>query len=311
MNFSDEKYIKGLNQLKERDIVNMHNKFDCFYQLIEGIEPDVLDNLMQRMQLNSNQSLTKEECYNLLQNKAISDSKKEEILRLAYQCLDENIPLGNSLNEFGINKSNWLAHSLQVAKLCSIIAKKCGLDDEKAFRLGILHDYGRKYDHGIKHIMIGFEKLFDLGYYEESIACLTHSFLNVNILAIYAPSNSYVIDENKNAIPVDDSITHNDMYRFLSTYSYSDYDRILNIADLMATEEGIVAPKERILDIEKRRGMKLEQSKREFFLLQLFDTIVWCLNKMNVDIRKTTMDFEKASDTIYEAINEKTLKIIK
>ncbi len=270
-----------------------------------------MDNLIQRVQLNklltSNRRLTKEECYHLLQNKAIDDSKKEEILRLAYQCLDENIPLGNSLNEFGINKS----HSLQVAKLCSIIAKKCDLEEEKAFRLGILHAYGRKYDHGNKRIMIGFEKLFDLGYYEESIACLTHSFLNINILVIYAPSNSYIIDKNKNAIPVDDSITHNDMYHFLSTYSYSDYDRILNVADLMATEEGIVSPRERIIDIEKRRNIKMEQSKREFFLLQLVDTIVWCLNKMNVDIRTTAIDFEKASNTIYEAVNEKTLKIIK
>jgi len=305
VNFSDKKYIEYLAVQLDKNKENYHSELDCFYQLIDGVEPDILDNLLklivENRKLIGYDELTIEESYILLQDKHIDDLYKKIFLDLAYQCIDSGLHLGNNVNEFGINKSNWISHSLQEARLCSIIASKCGLDDKKAFKLGILHDYGRKYDQGFKHVILGFEKLFDLGYYEEAIGCLTHSFLNGNFFACYAPSKNYVVDDNLNAIPVNEDIIKSDLFSFLSIYTYSDYDRILNIADLMATDSMVVPPEKRILDIEKRR--KMEGKQREFFILQLSNTIYWCLNKMGINpIEVCDISFTNISELIYNEI---------
>lgn len=316
MNFSDRKYMEGIEKLLKADIVNIHSTLDCFYQLIEEVEPDRLDNLIQLMmddkKLMDYRELSKEECYHLLQNKKIDEVYKKIILDLAYHCIDSGMPLGNSINEFGINKSSWISHSLQEARLCSSIASKCGLNSEKAFRMGLLHDYGRKYSHGSMHIILGFEKLFDLGYYEEAIGCLTHSFLNGNYFACYAPSKNYMVDENLNAIPVNEKIVNSDLFSFLANYTYSDYDRILNIADLMATDEMVVSPEKRILDIEKRR--KMEGKQKAFFLFQLSSTISWYLNKIGItplEVETDIIDFHNLSNLLYEEVNsKKSTKVI-
>lgn len=305
MNFSDKKYIEGLMELLNTNKENSHSYLDCFYQLINGVEPDILDNLIMLIidnrKLIGYDELTKEECYSMLQNKETDDLYKKTFLDLAYQCIDSGLHLGSSVNEYGINKSSWISHSLQEARLCSHIASKCGLNSEKAFRLGILHDYGRKYDHGPMHVILGFEKIFDLGYGEEAIGCLTHSFLNGNFFACYAPSKNYVVDDNLNAIPINQGIINSDLFHFLSSYTYSDYDRILNIADLMATDSMVVSPEKRILDIEKRR--KMEGKQREFFISQLSATINWCLSKMRINPAEVcAINFTNISELIYNEI---------
>ncbi len=305
MNFSDKKYVERLTEILNSDIENSHSELDCFYQLIDGVEIDILDNLIRLIidnrKLIGYDELTTKECYNLLQNKNIDDFYKRFFLDLAYQCIDSGLHLGNSVNELGLNKSSWISHSLEEARLCSIIASKCGLDDKKAFRLGLLHDYGRKYNQGFKHVILGFEKLCDLGYYGEAIGCLTHSFLNGNFFACYTLSKDYIVDDNLNAIPVNQEVIHSDVFHFLSNYTYSDYDRILNIADLMATSTMIVSPEKRILDIEKRR--KMEGKQREFFISQLSTSIKWCLGKLGINSEEVCdLDFTNISELIYNEI---------
>lgn len=309
MNFSDKKYLEGLKNILKNRIEDSHTIYDCFYQLIEGLPVDAFDNLIKLM-MNSKKlnkgNLTKEDCYNMLQNIKLEEGKKKIILSLAYNCLDSGLLLTDAKNEYGFNKSDWIAHSLQEARLCSIIASKCGLDSDKAFKLGILHDYGRKFEHSFKHVTIGFEKLYDLGYYDEAIGCLTHSFLNGNFFACYSPSNLYTVDDKLNAIPLDDKITNTDLFIFLNNYKYSSYDRVLNIADLMATSKKVVSPVDRILDIEKRR--KMEGKQREFFLFELSKSIIWLLKHMKKEIN--TRNFEELSNEIYNnVVNKEKEKI--
>lgn len=306
MNFSDQKYIDDINRLLKTNIVNYHSIPDCFYQLLDSVDLDMLDNLINLIidnkELIGYDELSKEVCYSLLQNKELNNSYKKVFLDLAYKCIDGGMYLGSGINQYGINKSSFLSHSLQEARLCAVIASKCGLDCEKAFKLGLLHDYGRKYNHGSLHITLGFEKLFDLGYYEESIGCLTHSFLNGNYFACYAPSKNYVVDDKLNVILINEQVINSDVFSFLSKYTYSDYDRILNIADLMATDNMIVSPEKRILDIEKRR--KMEGKQREFFIFQLSTTINWCLNRMGTNILEDSLtNFTDISNLIYKEVN--------
>lgn len=60
-----------------------------------------------------------------------------------------------------------MQHSIRVATCAEKIAKKCGLDSEKSFVLGLLHDIGRKF--GVTHfahVVDGYKYLMNLGYNE-------------------------------------------------------------------------------------------------------------------------------------------------
>ena len=284
-----------------------HDKYDCFFQLINGLDLDFLDNLITLMQERFN--LTKSDCYEILQNKNTLRELKIKVFDLAYECIDNHKTLGSGVNEYNFNKSAFLSHSLEEARLCSLMAKKANLDTDKAFKIGLLHDYGRKYDHGGLHITKGFEELFSLGYISESLGCLTHSFLNGDYFACYNSSDKYAVDNDLNIIYIDNSIKENDIYRFLLKYTYTDYDRILNIADLMASANGVVTLEERIIDIEKRRKMK-ENQKRLFFK-KLSETIYWYLNKIGVSNDKIELnDFTNLSNLLYNSIYFKEERII-
>ncbi len=43
-----------------------------------------------------------------------------------------------------INKGTWIDHSYHVARLAEKIAGKAGMDSEKAYIYGLLHDIGRR-----------------------------------------------------------------------------------------------------------------------------------------------------------------------
>ena len=166
-------------------------------------------------------------CFFIAVSKTVS-SNSYNLFKISNDCIDTKGYLGTKINQFGINTSSWISHSIEEARLCSHMASCIQVDSKKAYKMGLMHDYGRKYNHGGLHITLGFEHLYDLGYIEEAIGCLTHSFLNGNYYACFAPKNKEV--DNK------------ELYDFLQMYEYDSYDLILNLADLMATAEGIVPP---------------------------------------------------------------------
>ena len=159
-----------------------------------------------------------------------------------------------------------------------------GFDSDKAFRMGLLHDYGRKYEQNFKHVIIGFEKLYDLGYFEEAIGALTHSYINGNTYAIFEPLSKELLEC--------------DIYKFLEIYEYTDYDRILNLADLMASANGVLEPRLRIEDIETRR--KITKEQKEYFLNELVKLINYILKMIGE--KENIEDFNTASLKIYKKI---------
>ena len=86
----------------------------------------------------------------------------ERILKEAEQC----------------NPGPWGNHSRTVAHCAQKIALNCGLDSDKAYVLGLLHDIGRKF--GVRHlghVSDGYSYMMSLGYDEVAKICLTHSLL--------------------------------------------------------------------------------------------------------------------------------------
>ena len=75
------------------------------------------------------------------------------------------------------NPGPWRAHSLHVARAAGAIAEKCGMDGERAWVLGALHDVGR-YEgvRGLHHAVAGYALLMEKGDPGAARVCVTHSF---------------------------------------------------------------------------------------------------------------------------------------
>lgn len=285
LNFSNENYKKTAFSSK-LVVDNIHSPVDAFLILINGINYGDLFNLCEVMKQNSNlfingeNMLTNEQCYDMTQNIEASFETKENIMNLAEQYIKNGNDLGqNTINGGEINTSSWLSHCFYVSDVCATLAHALGLDSDKARTLGLLHDYGRKFDHSLKHVINGFESLIDVGWDTEAIGCLTHSFLNGGRCSNNeAAVDGFYVDENGIA-KWSSGAEKDDVTLFLEKYKFTDYDLILNIADLMATNKGVVSPYDRIRDIATRRV--IDPINRKYFLTDLTNLFISFLRRTN------------------------------
>lgn len=102
-----------------------HDRYDCFFELINSLDIDFLDNLIELMQERFN--LSKNDSYKMIQNKDTLKELKIKVFDLAYECIDNHKTLGSGINQYGFNKSAFLSHSLEEARLCSLMAEKANL----------------------------------------------------------------------------------------------------------------------------------------------------------------------------------------
>ena len=75
----------------------------------------------------------------------------------------------------------------------------------------------------------------------------------------------------------------NGQHRYDSNITYTDYDRILNIADLMASDHGILSPIDRLYDILSRRGELDKAPNRVYFLTSFYNILLWYLNSVHIN----------------------------
>lgn len=126
-------------------------------------------------------------------------------------------------------------HYENVAYCASKIASCCGLNKEKAYILGILHDYGEYIEDTIPntfHGTVGYDEMMLMGYDEVARTCLTHSFWE----GIYKVEHfkSYNSNEIKRAIDI------------ISTMTLDKYDYLIQLSDMLCSNKGIVTVEERI-----------------------------------------------------------------
>ena len=116
-----------------------------------------------------------------------------------------------------IHPGPWADHCRPAAECAEKIARNCsGLDPEKAYIIGLLHDIGRRIETGthFKHIVDGYECMMEYGYDEVARVCMTHSFQIKNI-------ESYI---GKIDVPEEKS----EMVRtFLNHIELDDYDLLM------------------------------------------------------------------------------------
>lgn len=139
-------------------------------------------------------------------------------------------------------------HSQGVANIAErIAAQTVYLNPEKAYVLGLLHDYGKKnperkidYFHGL----CGYNEMLELGYPEVARICLTHSFHSHKISDEDTNYPSHWLDQVREVI---------------KDLSFDDYDKLIQICDMFVEEQNIVTYEYRIAGITSRYGMSEEQ----------------------------------------------------
>lgn len=290
--FSSPEYLEqALEDARNFEYKNTHTVYDAFFTLLKDIKSDELENLLEAMQKRFKFPISKKACYSLLRNVDCKERKvlnklgisNERIGEIAYNaafdCLESGKCLGNKMTEDGrFNTTDWIGHCLNEGKLCGQLARFLGLDSDRAIKMGLLHDYGRKIDQGPRHITAGYEELKKLGY-EEALAALSHSFFNgVRCSWNNKPLEGFIVNSDGTS-SWDPSVKGDHLKQWLDVYNFTIYDRILNVADLMATSQGIVSPLDRINDIATRRG-KFEPISRKYFLASFTNTLVEFSNKM-------------------------------
>lgn len=315
LNFTNSEYkTKALNINNQTD--KIHNNEDVIMVLISNLSYDALENLCIKLNQN-NSKYTKEMWYQFTQGKknGLNEDEytniKKEIMKACFELLEQGIYLGTQMtkdNKF--NTSSWISHSLNEAKLSYLLAQMMGYQQEqcdKAFQYGLLHDIGRKFDNSLNHTIKGFEFLTDYNngeFIDLSPSCLTHSFIDGGRWAnneMPSETDNFKIDEEGNVL----FDTKDDITDFLNSYQYNIYDFIVNIADLMATSEKIVSPKERIEDIATRRENIEKADNRAYFYAMLNNTLLkFCqiIGIDNVQEIKITKDMDL--DSVKNTFNQ-------
>lgn len=174
------------------------------------------------------------------------------------------------------NPGQWGDHSRVAAHCAEKIAAACeGMDAEKAYVLGLLHDIGRKFGVShMKHISDGYTYMLSLGYDEVAKICLTHSF---SIQNIHDYIGRFDIEDDK----------VRELEQALAAAEYDDYDRLIQLCDSLAGSEGVLDIEERMNDVKRRYGSYPQE-------------------KWDANIRLKAYFEEKAGRDIYEVAEKET-----
>lgn len=172
------------------------------------------------------------------------------------------------------NPGQWGDHSRVAAHCAEKIAAACeGMDAEKAYVLGLLHDIGRKFGVShMKHIWDGYTYMLSLGYDEAAKICLTHSF---SIQNIHDYIGRFDIEDDK----------VRELEQALAAAEYDDYDRLIQLCDSLAGSEGVLDIEERMNDVKRRYGSYPQE-------------------KWDANIRLKAYFEEKAGRDIYEVVEK-------
>lgn len=140
------------------------------------------------------------------------------------------------------NPGPWGDHSRIAADCAEKIAAAAGMDSEKAYILGLLHDIGRKF--GVKHlchVWDGYHYMRSLGYAAAARVCLTHSFC-LPTLDVYIGNRDISPEQQE------------ELENLLRQLSYDDYDRLIQLCDCLAGSEGVMDMEARMADVKRRYG---------------------------------------------------------
>ena len=179
-----------------------------------------------------------------------------------------------------LNPGPWIRHSMNVGVAARNIAEKVpGMDPEKAFIVGLLHDIGRRV--GIvdipTHIYEGYKYCMERGWDEAARICMTHSYLLMQEEFSYEPER-----EDEKAIKA-----------YIMGCEADDYDKLIQLCDALAADYGFVILEKRFVDVTRRYGIMegyIKGWEVAFAIKEYFDGKMGCsVYDVLPEIGKTTL----------------------
>ena len=166
------------------------------------------------------------------------------------------------------NPGPWEQHSLVTADNARRIAEKVpGMDPEKAYIMGLLHDIGRRVGvTGMLHVIDGYDYMMSLHEPEVAVICLTHSFATQNVE--HYEGKHDCAPEQKAFIKA-----------FIENRVYDDYDKLIQLCDAVSLPEGACIMEKRFVDVALRHGIQNYTTTRwraYLALKEYFDTLCCC-----------------------------------
>ena len=166
------------------------------------------------------------------------------------------------------NPGPWEQHSEVSADNARRIAERVpGMDPEKAWIMGLLHDIGRREGiSGMRHIVDGYRYILSLGEPELAHICITHSYPYQDP-DLYAGKNDCTPEEEKLVREV------------LMSRGYDDYDRLIQLCDAISLPEGACIMEKRFVDVVMRHGMEaftVKKWKAYYEIKAHFDALCGC-----------------------------------
>lgn len=140
------------------------------------------------------------------------------------------------------NPGPWGDHSRVAASCAEKIAAAAGMDGERAYILGLLHDIGRKF--GVKHlghVYDGYHYMMELRYPDAARICLTHSFSRPT-LDVYIGKRDISGEQQT------------ELQDLLDALEFDDYDRLIQLCDCLAGAGGVMDMEARMTDVKHRYG---------------------------------------------------------
>lgn len=143
-----------------------------------------------------------------------------------------------------LNPGKWVDHSRATAQNARLIAEKVeGMDAEKAYCMGLLHDIGRRVGVvAIRHILEGFYYVNKIGQPEIARICLTHSFPGKGSDTYFG---KYDCTEEEKQF----------LHEYISNVEYDDYDRLIQLCDAISLPSGACIMEKRLIDVALRYGV--------------------------------------------------------
>lgn len=178
------------------------------------------------------------------------------------------------------NPGPWIKHSINTGIAARSIADKIkGLDSEKAYILGILHDIGRR--GGVVtipvHVYEGYKYALSNGWNEVAKICMTHSYPLMHKEFNFEPDNE-----------VDIAIKE-----YILDCQCDDYDLLIQLCDSLAMDYGFCILEKRFVDVARRYGIwenTIDRWNKTFQIKEYFEKMMGCsIYDVLPEIGKTTL----------------------
>lgn len=142
-----------------------------------------------------------------------------------------------------LNPGPWRKHVLHAARAAEAIAARSGLDPDRAWISGVIHDIGRfEGVRAMHHIIAGYSLLMEKGEPELARICMTHSFPGGDPMSYIG---KWDVSDEERAFVLD----------YIANCQFDDYDRLIQLCDALALSEGIGLIEKRLVSVVIRHGV--------------------------------------------------------